>query len=142
MMPPRPLRQQSKAPTKTILETITSAASSIPGLIHGGLSTLSGYSQAFEDEAAFPRPSEAQYQAHQAQILSKSQSQQQQQQQQHLQQQVSASYASPSYVHPPPSLTDGEALEFFRKRPHLLKNSRGTKSNFLSPEYSSGTEQN
>jgi len=126
MLPPSPLRQPVKPPTNTLLATLTSAASSIPGLIHDGLTTLSGYGQAFEDEAAFPRPSDTpshiqDSNAHESQLH-----------------QVSASYASSTYAQPPPGLTDSEALEFFRKRPHLLKNHRGSKNSFLSPEYSSG----
>lgn len=109
MTPPRPLKPQK--PTKTIFETISDAASSIPGLIHGGLSTLSGYGQAFDDEAAFPKrlpPSPVPV--------------------------VKEAEVKPQAV---PQL-DSETLEYFRKRPYLLKN-RENKENFLSPEFSSGT---
>ena len=132
MMPPRPLRLPAKSPTKTIFETITSAASSIPGLIHDGLSSLSGYGQAFEDELAFPKPTESQV----SNKAPKPPADSQPAGSQHHQ--VTSSY---TYAQSPDDLTEGEALEFFRKRPHLLKNRGKKTSSFLSPEYSSGTEQ-
>ena len=107
MVPPRPLKTQK--PIKTIFETISDAASSIPGFIHGGLSTLSGYGQAFNDEAAFPPQPHPQP----PQDIAK----------------------KPETQQSLPQL-DSETLEFFRKRPYLLKN-RGKKEHF-SPEFSSG----
>ena len=104
------------SPTKSIFQAITSAASSLPGIIHDGFTSLTGYPSPFEDDTFGSHSTAVKTVLH---PLSPS--------------------PSPSAG---PSSAATETLEFFRKRPYLLQQGRGGKgsgSGFVQPEYSSGT---
>ena len=104
MAPPRPLRNKGR-PT-SVLDSLkslaASASSSIPGLIHGGLTQLSQFANLEEQlfNAAL----------------------------------VDATKAKTTASTYTPAAPDSETLEYFRKRPHLLK--QGSK--YEQPSYASG----